>query len=72
MEKMPVFIKVEQYEDILDLLSLIKQRMDAAKNTLGRVHELKKEEDEKIRIWEDTLKEIEDKLAVIDSHLVEP
>ena len=72
MEKMPVFIKVEQYEDVLDLLSLIKQRMDAAKNTLVRVNELKKEEDEKIRIWEDTLKEIEDKLAVIDSHLVEP
>jgi len=72
MEKMPVFIKVDQYEDVLDLLSLIKQRMDTAKNTLTRVHELKREEDDKIRVWEDTLKEIEDKLAVIDSHLVEP
>jgi len=68
----PVFVKIEDYKDILDVLELIKDRLAEAKRTLADINELKNDEDSELELWSSTLSEIEKKLEDIDRTLFEP
>ena len=50
MEKMPVFIKVEEYDEVLNLVRLIRRKLDESKETLAKINELKNEEEHQIII----------------------
>ena len=71
-EEAPVFIKIEDYKDVLDVVDLIKDKLEQAKKTLGEINELKKEEDSELDLWKETLKELEEKVSNIDNFLFEP
>ena len=68
----PVFVKIEDYKDILDVLDLIKDKLAEAKRTLAALNELKNDEDAELELWSSTLNEIENKLDDIDRSLFEP
>ncbi|MAH33355.1 hypothetical protein CL615_03105 [archaeon] len=68
----PVFVKMEDYKDILDILGLIKDRLDEAKRTLDDINELKNNEDSEIKMWNSTLDDIGRKIEDIDKTLFEP
>ena len=68
----PVFVKIEDYKDILDVLELIKDRLGEAKRTLADINELKNDEDAELELWSSTLNDIEKKLEDIDRTLFEP
>lgn len=68
----PVFVKIEDYKDILDVLDLIKDRLAEAKRTLADINELKNDEDSELELWSSTLSEIEKKIEGIDRTLFEP
>ena len=72
MAEAPVFIKIEDYKDVLDVLDLIKDRLAEAKRTLADITELKKDEDAELELWNSTLNEIEKRLEDIDGTLFEP
>jgi len=55
----PVFVKIDDYKDILDVLDLIKDRLGEAKRTLADINELKNDEDAELELWNSTLYEIE-------------
>ncbi len=69
---MPVFVKIEDYKDVLDVIELIKNKIEQAKDVLGRINELKNEEDSELEVWKTNLEEIEGKIDDIDSSLLEP
>lgn len=68
----PVFVKIEDYKDIMDILSLVKDRLEEAKRTLADINDLKNDEDSELSMWSSTLDEIEKKLDNIDRALFEP
>ena len=68
----PVFVRIEDYKDILDVLELIKDRLGEAKRTLADINELKNDEDAELELWSSTLNDIEKKLEDIDRTLFEP
>lgn len=68
----PVFVKIEDYKDIIDVLGLIKDRLAEAKRTLADVNELKNDEDAELELWGSTLNEIEKRIEDIDRTLFEP
>ena len=72
MEEAPVFIKIEDYKDVLDVLDLIKDRLAEAKRTLADINELKNDEDAELELWSSTLSEIEKKVEDINRTLFEP
>jgi len=69
---MPVFVKIEEYKDVLDVVNLIKNKIAEAKETLAKVNELKNEEDAELEIWRSGLEEVERKITFIDKALFEP
>lgn len=72
MVKAPVFVKIEEYEELLKIIGQIKAKMDEARGILGKINELKNEEDVEMRIWGDNLDEVERKVDFIEKTLQGP
>jgi peptidoglycan hydrolase CwlO-like protein len=72
MEGMPVFVKINEYKDILEVMGLIKNRLDQAKKTIGKITKLKNSEDAQLDSWKENLADVERKIDMIDSVLFEP
>ena len=50
MEKMPVFVKVEEYDSVLNLIRTIRKKLDETKETITKINDLKNEEDHQLEI----------------------
>lgn len=69
---MPVFVKVDEYEEVLSLIKMIRKKIDEAKETLLKINELKNEEDHQLEIWQNNLAEVEKKIDFVEHSLNEP
>jgi uncharacterized NAD(P)/FAD-binding protein YdhS len=69
---MPVFVKIDEYDNVLDLVKTIRKKIDDAKETLLKINDLKNEEDHQLEMWQSALGEIEKKVDFIDHSLNEP
>ncbi len=67
-----VYVKLDDYNDIMDIVSLIKERLKQARSILGKISELKKEEEAEIENWASELDSVEERIEVIDKTLTEP
>ena len=71
MGEAPVFVKIEDYRDILEILDLIKGRLEEAKRVLADINELKNDEDSELEKWSIALNEIEQKVEEVDRNIFE-
>lgn len=62
----PVFVKVDEYKEILDVLELIKTKISEIRGTLSGINDLRSEEDGEVSMWNNTIDDIEKKLEEID------
>lgn len=69
---MPVFVKVDEYKDILDVLDMIKAKIREIREVLGNINSLRNEEDAELAMWNNTINEIEKKIDSIDRIMFEP
>jgi hypothetical protein len=69
---MPIFVRIDEYKDVLDVMHMIKNKIEEAKEILGRVNELKNEEDAELELWNTGLEEVERKIVFVDKILFEP
>lgn len=67
----PVFVKVDEYREILDVLDLVKGKINEIRATLGNINELRNEEDSEISMWNSTIDDIEKKIEDIDKMMFE-
>lgn len=73
MEKqMPVFVKVNDYKDVREVLELLNKKLEEAKANVARINELKNQEDNELELWQNELAQIERKLAEINASLAAP
>lgn len=68
----PIFVRIDEYKDILDVIALIKGKITEAKTILGKLNEIKNTEDKEIEAWAGEIEEVERKLHYIDRSLLEP
>jgi len=69
---MPVFVKVDEYKEILDVLDMIKSKVGEIKETLGSINAMRNEEDGELAMWNNTISEIEKKIENLDKIMFEP
>jgi chromosome segregation ATPase len=67
-----VFVRIDDYKNVLSILELIKNKLEEAKSTLSEINELKNEENSELEMWGSTLDDIEAKLDTLDRTLFEP
>ena len=68
----PVFVKVDEYKEILDVLDMIKSKIKEIRDTLRSINALRNEEDAELAMWNNTINEIEKKIDGIDRIMFEP
>lgn len=69
---MIVYVKIEGYKDIVDIVNLTRSKIKQAKYIISKISEIKRQEDEEIARWIDNLEQVEEKVNFIDSALMEP
>ncbi len=69
---MPVFVKIDDYEEVLNVIRAVRKKLDEAKDTLTKIHDLKAEEDHQLEMWQSTISEVEKKIDFMDQSLNEP
>ncbi|MBW2974506.1 hypothetical protein KY366_02205 [Candidatus Woesearchaeota archaeon] len=72
MAEAQVFVKIDDYKDVLRTVGLIKSKLNDARNTLQKVKELKNKEDSELDMWSSKLSEVESKIEGIDNMLFQP
>ena len=68
----PVFVKVEDYKEILDVLDLIKAKVSEIRHTLGEINTLREQENSELEMWNGAIDDIEKKIENIDKAMFEP
>ena len=68
----PVFMKIDEYKEILDVLDMIKGKIKEIRNVLGSINTLRNEEDAELAVWNTTMNDIEKKIEGIDKLMFEP
>ena len=69
---MPVYVKIDDYKNLIELLDILKKKLEEARVALQRVQELKGKEDAEIELWQTELTEVERKIEFIDRALFQP
>lgn len=70
MEK-PLFVKIEDYNDVKEIIKLVRTKMGEAKKNLAELYKLKSMEEEELKRWQIELMEVEKKTAAIEQALAE-
>lgn len=68
----PLFVKVDEYKEVLDVLDMIKNKIREVREALGDINALRNEEDSELEMWNSTINEIEKKIDSIDKIMFEP
>lgn len=68
----PIFVKVDEYKEMLDVLEMIKGKVGEIRETLGNINSLRDQEDAEIATWSNTIGDIEKRIAEIDKLMFEP
>lgn len=68
-ESNPVFVKIDKYKEILDIVEVINKKIVNVKQLLSELEELKNKEEEEIMNWEKNLDEITHKIESIQEEL---
>ena len=71
-ETLPVFVKIDEYKNITDVMNAIKAKLNDARATLAKINDLKNEEDAELELWHTGLEEVERKIDFVDKTLFEP
>ncbi len=69
MENAPVYVKIKDYKEVLDVLDLAKHKIQEIKATLSQINELKNREDFELRKWAENISQIDAKLKSLDADL---
>lgn len=69
--KSSVFVRIDRYREISDMLSEIRSKLDGARQDLKKIRDLKIQEDAELKDWQNELDTADHKLAEISRAMTE-
>ncbi|HLC46879.1 MAG TPA: hypothetical protein VJI75_04005 [Candidatus Nanoarchaeia archaeon] len=69
MNERPLFIKIDQYDDIKDTVKLIRAKIGEARTILDKIGQLRHEEEAELEIWRQELDDVDKKVGFINETL---
>lgn len=67
--KAPVFVKIDAYKDIMDITTLMREKVKQAKFLLDKIADIKAQEDAQLATWAKEVESVEASIASIDRSL---
>ena len=72
MELNPVFVKIDEYKEVLDIVDVVRMKVEKAKKAVEKLHQLKADEDKELAKWESQLQEVSTKVEDMKKTLFHP
>jgi hypothetical protein len=72
MKGAPVFVKVDEYKEIVEVLDMVKSKLSEIRQTIAGMNEIREEEDAELSAWNNTVNSIQAKIDTIDRMMFEP
>ncbi|MFH0870305.1 MAG: hypothetical protein V1866_04585 [archaeon] len=69
IESNPVFVKVEKYKEIMDIINVIDKKIGNVRQILSDLDELKSREDDEIASWQKNIEDVSHKLDSLKEEL---
>ncbi len=69
--KSSVFVRIDRYREIYDMVSEIRSKLDDAKQVLRKIRDLKSQEDAELKEWQGELDMADQKLTEIGRAMTE-
>lgn len=70
-ESNPVFVKIDKYKDILNIVEVINKKVTGVKQLLAELEELKNKETDEINSWKSNLDQVTHKLESMQEELTQ-
>jgi len=68
-ESNPVFVKIDKYKDILNIVEVVNKKVIGVKQLLAELEDLKDKEAEELNNWKNNLDQITHKLETMQEEL---
>ena len=65
----PIYVKVDEFQDVRDIITLIGKKIDESKSVLTEVDNLKRQEEAELRSWHNEIEEVEKRVEQIKATL---
>lgn len=69
--KSSVFVRIDRYRELYDVIRQIRAKLNDAKQVLSRIKDLKSQEDRELESWEKELATVEQKLSEVSGAMTE-
>lgn len=66
MENVPIYVKVDKYRELMQVLKAIENRLSSVDKMIDKINTLKAEEDRQISQWNANVSDIKDRLVHIN------
>ncbi|MBU1202138.1 MAG: hypothetical protein KJ583_05760 [Nanoarchaeota archaeon] len=66
-----IFVKIEEYNKVLEIVKVVKEKIAKAEDIISKVSELKAQEDEELKLWNKNLETVKEKVKDIEKELSE-
>jgi peptidoglycan hydrolase CwlO-like protein len=66
MENVPIYVKVDKYKELVEVLKAINTKLQSIDKTIERVNQLKSQEDLQLQSWTENLSDIKGRLEKIN------
>ncbi len=70
-ESNPVFVKIDRYKEITELIEVIDRKIEGARHLLADLEDLKRQEDQEIEKWQTSIEEVDHKIGILKEQLNE-
>lgn len=68
----PVFVKLDQYQEVMNLVRTMRGKVNDARIVLHKVHQLKRDEEVELELWQTSLDQVDRKVALLEQSLQDP
>ncbi|MAE13885.1 hypothetical protein CMO92_04935 [Candidatus Woesearchaeota archaeon] len=68
----PIYVKIDEYKEVLDMMDVIKGKLDKCHDLFDKLHELKQREDHELTEWKRGLDQVTHRVVAIDKSLFQP
>ena len=68
-DNMPVYVKIDDYKEVLEVMSGLQENIANARNLLAQMEDIKSEEENELDTWKLGLDDIDEKLTSLTTEL---
>lgn len=70
-KSLPVYVKLEQYRELLEIVKVLANKISRAEETISRINDLKEKEDAEVVAWQENLDEVKKRVRSISTTLMD-